>query len=716
VALAVVGVGAGLWVWRAPQMRVSRHESRADRYFQQRQYREATLEYRNVLQIQPDHRRATRQLGLAHYYLGELGHAIRYLPQARATDPDDVEVRIGLGTMYLLGRRPDLARGEAQFVLEREPRSLDALLLWAGAAFTPAEIGEALKRLASFHADFADRAKFHIALGALHLRGKDPAEAERAFRAAVAAEPGSIEAHAILGDFYVSRRDVGQAEQAYRAAAGLAPAASVARLALADFYIGTGKRAEARQVLEEMTRGSADFLPGWRRLAEFEFAEGKHDASLAALDVIFKKSPSDFGAMLLRGRLRLARREVTDAIQDFRKVLGLEPKFAPARYQLAQAYRAQGNVQYARAELRQATQIAPNFAEAVLLLAELDLQAGAPQPAIDALQKLVARQPNDVRTLALLGSAWLAKGDAAKAAETYQRMVALAPNDPRGAFFMGRALRAQGRLAEARRQFELALERAPGLIDPLNHLVAMSFAEKRPDAALERVQRELARTPKSPGLQVVLAAVHLQRGERPQAEAAYRKALELNDKMLVARLALAQLYAESRRYEPALAELERARQAEPKNAATHMLIGLVHERRGDVAAATQAYEQVLALNPRHALAGNNLAYLYSEHGGDKERALQLAQMAKELAPNDPHVSDTLGWILYKRGLYQRARSLLKESAAKLPDNAEVQYHFGMAAWKSGDRTGALAALRAAAGSSRDFPGRDEARKTLSQIQ
>ena len=147
-----------------------------------------------------------------------------------------------------------------------------------------------------------------------------------------------------------------------------------------------------------------------------------------------------------------------------------------------------------------------------------------------------------------------------------------------------------------------------------------------------------------------------------------------------------------------------------------MLVGVMYERKGDVAQAQQAYEKVLALSPRFAPAANNLAWLYSEHGGDKERALQLAQTAKELVPDDPQISDTLGWILYKRGLYQRARSLLKESVTKLPDNPEVQYHFGMAALKAGDREGARVALRTAAASSRDFPGRDEARKALSEIR
>src|SRR5207245_7632446 len=134
----------------------------------------------------------------------------------------------------------------------------------------------------------------------------------------------------------------------------------------------------------------------------------------------------------------------------------------------------------------------------------------------------------------------------------------------------------------------------------------------------------------------------------------------------------------------ALARVAEALKVNPKNPVAHMLSGIIYERKGDMPKAVQAYEQVLALNPRSAAAANNLAYLYSEHGGDKEKALQLAQMAKEVAPEEPHISDTLGWILYKRCVNQRAFTLLKESAAKLPENPEVQYHLGMAALTAWD--------------------------------
>ena len=125
---------------------------------------------------------------------------------------------------------------------------------------------------------------------------------------------------------------------------------------------------------------------------------------------------------------------------------------------------------------------------------------------------------------------------------------------------------------------------------------------------------------------------------------------------------------------------------------------------------------MLALNPRFAPAANNLAGVLSKHGGDKDKALTLAQTAKEQAPDDPRVSDPLGWILHRRGLNQRALALLKDSAAKFPANPEIQYHLGMAAAAAGDREAARQALSIAAAATTPFPGQDEAKKALAALK
>ena len=175
------------------------------------------------------------------------------------------------------------------------------------------------------------------------------------------------------------------------------------------------------------------------------------------------------------------------------------------------------------------------------------------------------------------------------------------------------------------------------------------------------------------------------------------------------------LYATSGRYDEGLAELKDAIKNDPQNQVALMMAGVMYEQKGDVAKAQEAYERLLAINPRFIPAANNLAWIYSEYGGDKDKALQLAQTAKEGAPDDPRISDTLGWILYKRGIYQQALALLKESAAKLPGNPQVQYHLGMAYLQVGDKESARKALTSAANSSASFQGKDEARKTLAGL-
>ena len=67
-------------------------------------------------------------------------------------------------------------------------------------------------------------------------------------------------------------------------------------------------------------------------------------------------------------------------------------------------------------------------------------------------------------------------------------------------------------------------------------------------------------------------------------------------------------------------------------------------------------------------------------------------------------ADTLGWILYKRGDYQQALSILQESAGKFPDNPEIQFHLGMTAYMMGQTDMAKVALRKAASASQGFPG------------
>ena len=135
---------------RSPESQKARHLERGDAFSSRDQYREAILEYQNVLRYDPANAHALKQLGLAHYQLGEFGMAFRYLLKAEELSRDDLDVRLKLATIYSLVRRTDDANREIKFILDKEPKNLDGLALLAGMAATREEVDEAIRHPTDF--------------------------------------------------------------------------------------------------------------------------------------------------------------------------------------------------------------------------------------------------------------------------------------------------------------------------------------------------------------------------------------------------------------------------------------------------------------------------------------------------------------------------------------------------------------------------------------
>jgi tetratricopeptide (TPR) repeat protein len=360
---------------------------------------------------------------------------------------------------------------------------------------------------------------------------------------------------------------------------------------------------------------------------------------------------------------------------------------------------------------------APFYADAVLLAAELNLDGGNAAGAIESLEKLLAAQPGVVNGYVILGRAYLSssKRDLGKALQVFRKMETVAPKDPRAPYLIGVVLAAQGDMAEANRHFERSLAMAPGFVDPLIALVGQDMRANRADAALARVQKQIAAAPNASRLHYVLGEVQRTRRDFAAAETAYVRALELEPGLVAPYIELGRLYLTQQKEDQALAKFEQAARVNSADVVSRMMAAQIYMRRQDSVKAKATYEAILAAHPRFAPAANNLAYLYAQEPGKQDEALRLVQIAKEAAPNDPNISDTLGWLLFQRGVYDQAAALLRESAAKLPDNAEVLYHAGMAVHKVGDKVAARTFLAKAVASTAEFPGKSDARKALLEL-
>jgi predicted Zn-dependent protease len=96
----------------------------------------------------------------------------------------------------------------------------------------------------------------------------------------------------------------------------------------------------------------------------------------------------------------------------------------------------------------------------------------------------------------------------------------------------------------------------------------------------------------------------------------------------------------------------------------------------------------LKINPSHAVALNNLAFIKAQEGVDLDQALTMSQRARQAMPNSPEVSDTLGWIYIKKNLSEDAVRVFKDLTAQVPTNPVFHYHYGMALLQKGDKSSA----------------------------
>jgi tetratricopeptide (TPR) repeat protein len=80
--------------------------------------------------------------------------------------------------------------------------------------------------------------------------------------------------------------------------------------------------------------------------------------------------------------------------------------------------------------------------------------------------------------------------------------------------------------------------------------------------------------------------------------------------------------------------------------------------------------------PDNANALNYLGYTFAEMGINLDEAEQLIRKALEYKPGDGYITDSLAWVYYKRGLYEKALQLLKKAVKVVPDDPIIREHIG----------------------------------------
>jgi tetratricopeptide (TPR) repeat protein len=692
----------------------ARFLAEADNYFNAGDYDKAKVSYLNVVRLDPKNALAFQRVGAIWLEEHDPLRAAAFLIRASELDPKNVQNRIRLARCYLAMGRHEDAKNEALKVLEQVPENGDAIIALAEAARSKDDIDAAEEQIQRF--PNKNDVSFQLALANLFLHKGNLAAAGDAVRQAITIDPKSAGAHIAMGDIYLYRKDLKQASEEYKKAADLAPVRSVERLKYAAFKSATGGAEETRRVATEMTKQAPDYLPGWVLLAELAAKDKKYDEALSLLENVFSRDPEYVDGRRLQSDVLLAKGDTKKAVEVLERLDKKYPGAPIIKYQLARAYLRNNNVNQAKAALDEVVSGDPNYDDAVLLLAQVNLRTGHADAAIEPLTRLLKRRP-DLRTAALLlASAYGALDRFDDAALVLEEQDRVAPNDPQLQIALGMTYRQAKRNDEARQAFEKATQLAPDNLVPVNALLDLDLLDKHFDAARQRIRRQFQKNPDAPAAHFLEGKILVAERKWDSAEGELQKTLQLDPNFSSAYDLLVQAYLATNKLPQAVSQLQAELSQNPNNAPALMTLALLYERMQDYPKERDAYEKLLVIKPEFFPALNNLAYLYAERLNDLDKAYDLARKAHELQPQDAAAADTLGWVLYKRGDYQQALTILQESAEKAADRPEIQFHLGMTAYMMGQTDLARVALRKAAGAAKDFPGKEESKRRLALLE
>ena len=339
-----------------------------------------------------------------------------------------------------------------------------------------------------------------------------------------------------LASLYAAQGKTQDVEATYRQAAAIAPQDPRPSLALGDFYAAAPDRQSRGSV--SARHHLAPHAPEPRlQLAEMYLRQNKLAEAAQYADELRHTPNGDIAGRSMQGRLALARQQPAEA-NIFQEVIKRQPTRpsallpgpgAPAEWQSPVGSQRLDRGHAAGASVCRTTWRWPHC---ISKLANSPWSSRQPRKCCRS-NRTIPR-----RSYFWAEPTWAT--EKAKALITFRTATDHAPGSCR-VLLSGLGYRAQKQEGQALQAFEKALSLNPNLIDALAQVVEVYMTRKEPAKALARVRTQLHTAPQDPLLYNLLGSIYLAQRQDTEAESAFKKAIALNENVLVSYFNLAGL-------------------------------------------------------------------------------------------------------------------------------------------------------------------------------
>jgi tetratricopeptide (TPR) repeat protein len=651
----------------SPEEQAKSHYENAVRLVAEHNDAKAAVELKNAVQKKPDYVAAWRALAELDERSRNWGPLAADLREIAKLAPRDIDTRLRLGKLMLLGNAVDQslkladealaideahagahalkaavllklndptgAAREAKAALEADPGNIEALVALAAERMMAGDAAGALQILD--RGPLADTDNIGVQVFKIQLLDKlgDAPRTEALLKKLIELYPKELLFQRALARFYISHKRQDEAETTLRAMAGANPADIQAGLDVVRYLAAVKGAAAARQELLARIDAGGDVFAYQMALAGMHFADGDYADSVRMLESLAANAKKPEHALAARVRLaeyHLAKKKLEAADAVIAGILAKDNRNT----------------------------------EGLRLRASLRIERGELESAVTDLRQALNDQPRAAVLMLLLAQAYERSGSIELADKQYADAVKASGYDASVGLTYVAFLRRRGSIAHAEDTLAELASRWPADLRVLSALADVRLA-RRNWAGAQEIAETIRRLGEDRGLaDQILGAALSGRSKYEESISALQSAYAAAP-AVQPMVALVSAYVRAKKPDQAVAFLEAVLEKNPDNAQALVLMGDVRLAMSQPDAARKSFESALEKQPKSPAAYRALADFYIRQKSNDE-ALKVLQRGLAAQP------DNFGLRLTLAGLYEiqgNVEAAITEYEALLKDQS-----------------------------------------------
>lgn len=359
-----------------------------------------------------------------------------------------------------------------------------------------------------------------------------------------------------------------------------------------------------------------------------------------------------------------------------------------ARVAVAQMAIVNGDRDGALKEAREAISKFPNSELAVMMFTQLIENKAE---SLKLLADFLKRNSTSREVRLMYARLLFEQSKVAEAKKEFRILLQQTPNDQTSLYAMGFLMVQSNDIAEAEKYLSTYVNNLKGQPDRERDasqalMILAQIAEDRNDTAAALAWLDMVATSGQNGaLNATLKRAQLQAksGKLDEARQLLSQTdVENDDERAKLIIGEAQLLRDAHKLPEAIRLIQDALELYPDHVDLLYELGMLAEKNLQFDVMETALRKVIKLMPDGQHAFNALGYSLADRNTRLPEAYDLIKAALSLAPDDPYIMDSMGWVEFRMGRLEKAEETLRKAFALKPD-PEIAAHLGEVLWVRG---------------------------------